>query len=145
MTTQTWTSYAATQTYLTTELNALTDGSNKIGAAIDNTTDLALFMDVELYLASFTPVSPAFINLYLIPSVDGTNYEDGGDSVDPLQGVQKYTRGLSTTATAKLAVYPRIILPPGLFKLLLMNESGASLAASGNTLKYRTYSQQATA
>jgi hypothetical protein len=63
---------------LTTELNALANGSySAASAAIDNTSNLDLFDDLELTVTYGTnPTANAPVEIYLIPSTDGTNYAD---------------------------------------------------------------------
>lgn len=134
------TAYGSVQTYLSTELNSLADGANKIGASITNSSALALFMDVEIALASFTPGTGGFVQVFKITSLDDTNFADGSDSVDPPSGTPVYAHSLVPGASAKRCVIERIPLSPGEQKLLFENRAGAALAASGNTVKYRVYS-----
>lgn len=134
--------YGSLTTYLSTELNSLADGGNKLGAAIDNSSGLELFADFELALASFTPGGNGYVRLYKIISVDGTNYADGSDSNDPPAGTPVWTHSILSGASAKRIVIPDVPLSPGSQKFLLENMSGAALASSGNTLKYRFHGLQ---
>lgn len=142
-----WSAPASAVSYLTTELNSLADGSNVLGAAIDVSAfaapnAYAMLMEVELVLASFTPGSAPYALLWLINQVDGTNYEDGGASVNPGAGAPVYTRGIVTGTGAKRLVFPAFVMPATKFKLLTGNRSGASFASSGNTLKYTVWTPQ---
>ena len=134
--------YGTLQTYLSTELNSLADGANKLGGEIDNASDLELFMDVEIALAAFTPGTSGFIQIFKLASVDGTSFGDGSDSVDPPAGTPVYAHSLVSGASAKRCVIERIPLSPGKQKLLFENRAGAALAGSGNTVKYRVYGYQ---
>lgn len=133
-------------TALSTELNSLANGAySAASAAIDNRTTKHLYMALELALASLTPgAANTGCSVYLIPSVDGSTYGDGGGSVVP--GPETYLccfASLSTSAGAKLRTMAGIPIPPLLFKLVLLNGSGVALAASGSTLDYILYSEQA--
>ncbi len=130
---------------LTTELNSLGNGNTALSAAIDNLADLYEYIDIEVYLASYTTGSVPFVSIWFLYSVDGTNYEDGSagtpgtipdrqpDAVIPLK---------STTASAWRRVAVGIPLGPLKFKVLLQNNTGATLASSGNTVKYSRHNEQ---
>jgi hypothetical protein len=139
-----WTSYVAIQTYLSTELNSLANDGNKLGAAIDNSTNRDFYLDVEVYLASVdlsVQTNPA-IYIYLVKSLDDTNYEDGSDSVDPAKAPTQVIALRVVNATQRRVTETPIVIPPGSFKLLIENKAGAALASSGNTVKYRKFSEE---
>lgn len=114
--------------------------SSTASAAIDNTTNLDLFMDLELNLAApaATRTAGATINVYMIQALDGTNYDTLNATAADLVCVFP----LDAAQTAIRASRRDIPIPPGLFKLFVLNSTGAATAASGNTLKYRTHSIQ---
>jgi hypothetical protein len=131
-------------TILGTELNALANGAySAASAAIDNTTTKHLYMALELALASLTPgAANTGCSVYLIPSVDGSTYGDGGAAVVP--GPETYLccfAALSTGAGAKLRTLAGLPVPPLKFVLVLLNGSGVALANTGSTLDYRLYSE----
>lgn len=140
--------------YLTTELNALAiDALEASGAEINNESNLATFLDLELTLASFDVSgqgAPAVV-IYLIESIDGgTDFDTVTDAVTadasmPPPGKICTTIGLrpGVAAEAKLAVKSMIPIPPGRFKLAVRNKTGVQLGATGNILSYRTYSLKA--
>lgn len=132
---------AAATTYLSTELNSLADGANKLGGSIDNSTNKYLFHDLEISLASaaFGTTADPHIKIYLLPSVDGTNYADGSDSNDPTDTNYVYVAALRGATAAQYQIIRDVNLPNGLFKYLFMSEAGVALGASGNTLKYRPH------
>lgn len=139
-TTQQWVAPESIATALTTELNSLGNGSQSAASsAIDNETDLDEWIDVELVLASLTPTGSPFCLVYILYSLDGTNYEDLSTSA-----LHAAAAALPfTTATgAKRVVARAIPILPLKFKLAVENRSGVSLAASGNTLKYRRFNEQ---
>lgn len=141
---QKWEAPASIQTYLSTELNSLADGANKLGAKIDNVADgeNELFMVLELYLATQGSArsAGATVDVYVLPSVDDTNFCYGSDSVDPPASAYVGSFPLDAATTARYATLHNIPLPPLDFKILVINETGQAFAASGNTLKYRLYS-----
>jgi hypothetical protein len=140
MSTHKWSTPTAATTYLSTELNALADSGNKLGAAIDLTATLEQYLDLDIFLSTFTPVANGYINIYLLASVDGTNYPDGADGTDPSPDYIVASAGVLSGASVTRRVWiPRIIIPPFPFKLLFENKTGAALAATLNTVKYREY------
>ena len=80
MTTTKHTAYtAAIATALTTELDGLANATaSAASGAIDNRTTLNLFMDVELVVAAQGSArsAGAVVEVYLVSSLDETNYED---------------------------------------------------------------------
>lgn len=139
-----WSDYPAATTYLSTELNALADGGNDLGAAIDNTANGDMYMDLELYLAEQGAArdSGAYVALYILPSVDGTNYCYGGDSLDPPASASRGNFPFDAVVTARYSTLTHILLPAGKFKMLVMNETGENFAGTGNTLKYTVYNEE---
>lgn len=141
-----FTAYDTIVSYLTTEINALADNANDLGAAIDFTaggTDRKLFMDIEIYLASVDwsgETNPA-IYVWLLGRTDGTNFEDGGDAVDPARAPDKILPMRAVNGAQRLFAR-MLMLTPDQGKLLIGNRSGAALAATGNTVKYNIYSVQ---
>lgn len=137
---------AAIQTYLTTELNSLADSDTKVGAKIDNGADgeNELFIALELVIATQASARDAGgrIEVYLLPSLDDTNfnYGDDADLVDPGQLLCVFN--LDAATTARRVVRQDLEIPPLDFKLQARNKTGQAFAASGNTLKYRLYSQE---
>lgn len=114
------------ETALDTQLNALASLGSATGPAIAN-TELDTLADVEIALASFTPGATPYVELYLIPSVDGTNYADApGDFVG--------ARSVSAGASAKRVVFRGIPVPPRTHKWHVVNKTAATLAATGNTV-----------
>lgn len=141
-----WGDVAAAESILTTELNALGDGANKItGTAISNdaVAELDVYADFVLYLATQGSARDAggYCPLYILPEVD-SQYPYGGDSLDPAGNLCVGAFQFDAAVTARYAVIRGIILPPGDFHILIMNETGQALAATLNTLDMRRYNME---
>ena len=141
-----WTAYDSVVTYLSTELNSLANDGNKLGSSIDFTAsgaDRKLYMDVEIYLNTVDlsgQTNPA-IHIWLLARTDGTNFEDGSDSVTPARAPDKIVPLREVNAAQR--VFARFLMTtPDQGKLLIKNKTGVALASSGNTVKYRLYSQE---
>jgi len=134
------------QTLMDTDLNSLANVTVNVGGtAIDNSTNRYLYVELELVLASVdlsSQTNPA-VDVYLVPSYDGTNYADtgtDGSTTDlPLSDYLVASMGVSETSAAHLAVSPHILLDPVKYTPVVVNSTGAALAATGNTLKCKTY------
>lgn len=140
MATTTHKSYTQTTTSaLTTELNSLANaGSSSASSAVDNTSNLDLFMDAELYIAAQATAraTGAVVELWMMTTLDGTAYGDALRNVAELVAAFPLDAG-----TPARYVHRRDIpIPPSSFKLLVYNGTGQAMAASGNTIKYRTHS-----
>lgn len=127
---------------LTTELNALaTANGSAFGPEIDNLTNKWQLGDLNLKLASsslaFTAAS--YLSVYFVITADGTNYP-------------KYTSGASwklasNYLAANIRIHPAtlaaeviyeavrgVLIPSAKFKTVVVNNSGVTLPATGNTL-----------
>jgi len=137
------------------EINSVADGNAVLSSTqIDNSSALDLYADVMFALASWGAVSAtALLALYLYPlNQDAATYGDGRfTSAAPGPPPSQYFAGMGllvpSVTQAQQGHFRRadgapIILPPGKFKLVLYNKSGATLAASSNAIYYRTYNRQ---
>jgi len=137
------------------EINSVVDGNAVLSSTqIDNSGALDLFADVMFALGSWGAVSAtALLALYLYPlNQDAATFGDGRfTSAAAGPPPSQYFAGLGvlvpSVTQAQQGHFRRsdgtpIILPPGKFKLVLYNKSGATLAASSNTIYYRTYNRQ---
>ena len=139
--------YQTIATVLTTELNALASGSASAASAAQggDATAAELLLDFELLTGgSVTPGTGARADLYLLRSVDGTNYEDAttgaSESLPPDAFVGSFVP-TSGAGTKRMALRDRPA-PPGLWKAVVVNELGVALAATNNTLRVRAHSLQ---
>ena len=139
---------AAAQTVVfsgTQQIDSLTDNEwTNLSDAIDNSVNKYMFADIELVLgsAAFTG-SDSAIELYLIPSVDDTNYPDwtGNVTTDEQENNKHFIGSMTTSGStaAQRMTLRDVELPNGLFKFGIRSRAGVSLAASGNTLKWRPH------
>lgn len=134
-------------TLLSSGLNSLANGSRAISSAYDNTTNLDLYGDLELAIAYTTSAPTAgtkVADVYLLPTVDGTNYAEGGTSLTPqaLLLVATFESRNGATGAVEYLIAPGIPLPSRSFKVLLVNTSGKTLHATLNTLKITPYKLQ---
>jgi len=137
-------SFTGTQT-----LASLADGEfTNLSDAIDNSTNLYHFADFEFVCTSvvFTGTD-SHIQLFLIPSVDGTNYGQwtGNVTTNEQQNQPYYVGSFVTTGdtAAQRMTLRKVELPPGLWKCAVRNQGNVALAASGSTLKWRPWQLQA--
>lgn len=139
-----WTTPENAVTVLGTELNALANGAySAASAAQDNATDLYEQADFELNVTYGTnPSAGGYCGLYIVYSLDGTNYEDGGGAVAPPATRWVGNFPLRAVTTAQKISLPGIRLSPLKFKAVLVNSSGQAMGASGHTLLMRRYHEQ---
>lgn len=135
-----------TEALMTTDLNALANNAVNVGAVLPDNTSNRFFMVVfELVLASvdLSAVDNPAVEVYMIPSYDGTNYADTGidasTSVYPPAQYLVAVLGVAETSAAHRAVSPHILIDPLKYTPVVINKTGAALAASGNTLKSKYY------
>jgi hypothetical protein len=139
MPTEKWSALTA-RTTLTTELNALADGSYSTpGTAIDNGTNLDRFGVAELTVDfASAPTDRAAIDIYLIPAPDGTNYADATEPA-AYQFVGSFM--VDNTTSAQRLVSTRFEVPPCKFKFALHNRSGQAFPASGSVFTPFTFNR----
>lgn len=138
--------FSGTQT-----LNSLTDNEwTDLSDEVDNTTNLYAFADLELVLgsAAFTGTD-AGMEIYIIPTVDGTNYPDwtGNSTSDAPEQMGYFVAFLplkAATAAKRVVSSSQadISLPQGKYKWGARNRGNVTLAGSGNTLSFRPKSYQ---
>lgn len=133
------------------DVNSMASGSAVLSSVADitNGTALDLFADLSVQLGAITTATPFYLGVYIYPlNSDGTTYGDSqfssGTQTAKVPGGIYYAGSIifpSVTTTAVTGTLERIVLPPGSFRFLVYNQVGATLAASSNTIKYRTYNR----
>jgi hypothetical protein len=136
---------AAAQTALSTDLDSLANDTwSALSAEIDNSLNGYMFADFEVDLASLTPTgADAAIELYLVPSVDDTqypNYTETG-SADEQENNQYFIGSVTLSLDAEVQIHTLrgVELPPGKFKIGVRNRANVGLATSGSTVKWRPW------
>lgn len=153
----TWSGYkaAAAEALDGANLDSLADGC--LAAAgealdtiteIDNTSTKYLYADFELSLASLDITARSVCNLFIISTVDGTDYPDYTvDHSTPanvvlaeanffVKAIEFHAANAAQRQTAR-----GVVLPPGKFRVAIMNKLGVAFASSSNTLKWRPYNE----
>lgn len=138
MATAKWAAPGSSTSIITTGLNSLANGSlaTSSSTSIDNATDKAVYADVEVNLASFTPGTGPYVDVCLFYSYDGTNFEDQSTARSDCVVA---SLAMTTGASAKRMAKTNIPIAPFKFYVGLVNRSGAALAASSNTVLIRTH------
>lgn len=132
--------YGAATALTVTGLNSLASGSYATSDAVNNTTNLYLDYLVELTVANVVEAGNFQAVVYAISSLDGTNYSDNQSTNQPY--AFKYVGMLPLNGTgpwrsAAMSVAAAFngTIPP-YFKLVILNDAGVTLAASGNSVQY---------
>lgn len=128
--------------------NALANGSALLSDLdIDNSNSKDMFADLSwLAGGTATTAAPNYLGFYLYPlGQDGSTYGDGrfGSAAAATPPSVYYVGAISFAAAAGTTIaglVRGIVIPPGIFRFLVFNQSGAALASS-NVFKYRTYNR----
>lgn len=134
-------------TVLTTELNALANnGICAAGTGYDNTSNLDQYAALELSVDFVSaPTSGGYVNIFLVESLDGTNYSDATTTAGDA-GIMRFIGAIplaAVTAAQRIASPFTFMLRPGKAKFVLENKSGQAFPASGSTLKLFTTNDEA--
>lgn len=124
-----WGSAEAWASPITTNLNSLVTGSSTgLSGNVANNTDLYQYVDASLVLGSINPSGSPYLELHLCALTgDGTNY------ADVTAGTQIGTFRVTTGSTAKYAFINGLWIPFHDYKWAIVNQTGVTLASSGNT------------
>lgn len=135
----------AITTLLSTELNSLSAGSGSaLGTEYDNSASLFMWGLFELTVTFGTgPTADSTLDLFLVPAPDGTNYDDGSNSVFTQNASIGGFNMRSVTTAQKLSIYA-VPLPPTKFKVNIQNNTNQTTAASGNLVKMIAYGMKGT-
>lgn len=130
-----WTTPGSPTSIAGTSLNSLANNSNSSIMLYDNSTSLDLYARVVVELGSITPLSGGNILLRYVGRNSGSA-EDITDSLDI------YIAYLTTTTSAKRVIFQMVRLYPFSDGFVITNNSGVTLAATGNTVSVSSYNEQ---
>lgn len=130
---------------LSTGLNSLGTGAAALSSAVANASDgyrFGMFALTCGFVAN--PSADQTVEVWIIQSTDGSSTYEDGSTTGPITG--QYLAHLFTVraATSLARVSPLIAIPPYDFKVLLVNKSGQTMSASGNTLTLFKVTEQTT-
>ena len=116
-----------------TTLNSITNTSESAVVTYDNSANKNLYGAVTVKLGSITPSSGGSISLRVTMS-DGTDVSDkaGGDV---------YTSQLLSGASAKVVIFSMVRIYPFSLRFSVINNSGVTLASSGNEMYVTPYNE----
>lgn len=119
--------------FASTSLNSLANGSESAVVTYDNSTNRNLYGAVTIKLGSITPSSGGSISLRV-------TLNDGTDTADKAAG-DIYTAQLLSGASAKVVIIPMVRIYPFSLRFSVINNSGVTLAASGNEMYVTAYNE----
>ena len=126
----------------TQDFDSLTDGEYcSLSDEIDNSTNLYAMVDLEFDLGS-AAFTGGTIGIYLVPSIDGTNFGKWEDNVATAQveNEQYYVGSVTVSdeTEAQNVVACDFVLPNGKYKWGFRNNTGIALNAT-NTVSWRPH------
>ena len=128
-------------TVLNTGATLATATMSVASSTYNNQTNLDLYCDIEVNIAALSPTAGAYVSIYILVAVDGTNFPAQSDADLRLTTTQLLcVIPIGTTAsTAQRVAARNILLPPQPVQFKLDNQTGATLP-SGWTVKIDAYS-----
>ena len=126
-------------------LESITTTSRKLSTTVvDNETDRQRFMSMSLR-SDFTlsPVASGHWKVWIITSLDGTNYEDGTSSITPARPHDVIFDLRGATGQQVVNIF-NVEIPPLKFKLLCINESGQTTTSTlaNNEILVRRHTEE---
>ena len=101
---------------------SISAGANYLGSEIDNSSNLDTEANIEVLITCSTaPTANKTVEIYLLYAIDGTNYEDGGVSVDPTKVPVGIVAARNVTGAQRLTI-EGVRLQPYKCKVLLKSE-----------------------
>jgi hypothetical protein len=129
----------------TTAWDSLAAGSGAEGDEYDNGNSSNLYIEALFELnVDFVsaPAANGYVDLYLIPAPDGTNYDDRTTGASEYAPSTTFVGTFPIQATANAQKVPLALglsgpikLPPCKFKPFLINNTNQAFPSSGSTLK----------
>lgn len=138
-----WGSPNSEETAIDTGLNSLADNGRAVSGTISNdgSGERYVYMTVEVSLAAQGSArdTGAFVEIYVLPSLDGSNFTYGSSSLDPPYSSHVGNVLFDDSTSARVSHLPPILIPPFDFQILVKNQTGQAFAASGSTVTIRRY------
>lgn len=103
----------------------LSNAARKIGSEYDNATNKKRWAAFQLKCrgaSSFT--AGGYVELYIVPALDGTNYADGDDSTTPQACMLVGVFPVRAVNTQQVITITGVSVPPCKFKPLIINQGG---------------------
>lgn len=133
-----WSAVSGPVTALASQLNSLANNTLSSGsAAYANQTNLQIYSDWQLFLTSSSGGSVS-VSKYMTLYVGQTLVSSPTKSRTTLQPLTVFP--LASVATKQIVTRSQIVLPPLSCVFYLDNQSGRTLRATSNTVKFKTYS-----
>jgi hypothetical protein len=118
-----------------TTLNSLANGSESTRVTYDNSSTRDLYGFITVKLGSITPSTGGSISLRVTAS-------DSTDLGDAAVGGDLYTAALTTSTSSKIVNFPLVRLYPFSLRFSIVNNSGVTLAASGNEIYVTGFNEE---
>lgn len=143
MTNVVWAKPDGTMNLLTTQLDGLASGATSETGSVVINTGGRVYADVEFVSGgTFSPGAGAYIELWLLRSIDGgAHYEDGSPSNPPSKPADIAIMIRAGSSISPRCGAPGLMLPPGYYKPIARNMTGAALPSSGNYIRMAAYSE----
>jgi len=141
-----WSLFGSNPTTVITgaQLNGLGIGAmTTAGATYSNQTNLDLYCDLEVFLDTLTPVAPAYVAIYILIALDGTNFPGQSAADLRLTSTQLFcVLPIGTTAsTAQRVAARNLLLPAQPCQFRLDNQTGVAIPSNNNSfVKIDAYS-----
>ena len=119
--------------FASTTLNSLANAGESSVVTYDNSTNRDLYGVITLKLGSITPATGGSVTVRI-------TLNDGTDTADKIGG-DLYVVPLTSGASAKVVVINMARLYPFSMRFSVVNNSGVTLAASGNELYVRAFNE----
>jgi len=128
------------------DLASLANGSGSVlGAAIDNSVTIPAgwqlgTLSLLIGSSSLAFTTSSFVSIYFLPSDGAGNYPNYTNGAAPKLAVNNYWAAnisihpVTQSASVVRETVPYVAIPPFKFKTVLINNSGVTLPATGNSL-----------
>ncbi len=116
--------------------------SGSLGTEYDNETNKKRFAAFQLNFQHGTgPTAGRVWLLYLLYATDGTNYEDGGTSVQPRK-MPACSFPVRNVTSAQVVTIPIVAISPFKFKPLVWNDTDQNSSSSAVSLKMEVFDEE---